>query len=971
MPAKAPEKAEVPAEAGDVAKSGKKKRTANPGVRIQCRQKTAEVKAKCNSCKFHFCPKCLENRYGELVDEVNQVPGWSCPRCRGICNCSNCRKKQGLAATGQLANISKTAGFGSVSALLEKNPKAQALALLAPKPGTAPGAGGGEAAAAAGTAGHPATSAAAAGAATAAGGGVQEGGEEEQGGKRQKQPRKRPAAQAELRDESELGERPRPMPAPARLAIHKGAGAQAPGAKRVRGPAWLPSVPSVTVVEEGVQGGQLATVLEFVQVFAQPLKLKVPSLAVFGAELLQQQQQLLCSAPGESLVGHVHMRLIDVVREAWGFPVGASLSTWQPIMRGYYQEALQAAQQQREQEQQHGAREGACAARGSGAGAAAGSSRRGLAGPRQPPAVDGAELGAGGSSGGGSVERRGGPGGQEAPAGPEYEQDLVEDADGSLPEAAGGATGSGPSAAPEAKIEYPEGGYWGVPPGLRVAMLSSLLHDALDTYLMRSHIEGCMGDAVTEEKERKVELAEVGKGGKWLPKRPELTGAPQIDLYRAKEAGRLKGGQVRKETKEAIQQQRNREIALLITNAAGEGLSVEDQRRLVQEARERAEAAAAEKAAAKLQALTAAVHPPNVRAAPLGEDREGRRLFRLQAAPVLAGGLGVLAQTGGPEEGGGAGESWGAYTAYALPAVAASLHPAGRKEGPLRQDTAAATRCLLAAGCLPACLWLALQLWEGQHALVSAFKLSAAAVDAATTSQAPPGVGNSDPSTQPAGQAAQQPTAHGGKQAAAGKKGSQKGKAGAPRQQPSGEPDNKGTAHTAAPAAASPVKGGKRRAAKPPAAAGEAGDVPARAASPKGKGCKRAAGNIGIKGGAACPVPAVAAEACKEAVVEPIPHETDADKASCGTAPEGTAPAERAAQPARIRAPKRAKPTSASIPVQQLQQQEVPGLQNGEAGTAQGTSRKGEVAAKGGGGARRGRSGGLPLKLDDMAGVQS
>ena len=34
-------------------------------------------------------------------------------------------QKAGLEATGQLANVSKTAGFGSVSALLQKNPKAR------------------------------------------------------------------------------------------------------------------------------------------------------------------------------------------------------------------------------------------------------------------------------------------------------------------------------------------------------------------------------------------------------------------------------------------------------------------------------------------------------------------------------------------------------------------------------------------------------------------------------------------------------------------------------------------------------------------------------------------------------------------------------------------------------------------------------------------------------------------------------
>lgn len=39
-------------------------------------------------------------------------------------------QKAGLSATGQLANVSKTAGFGSVSALLQKNPNAKALPAL-------------------------------------------------------------------------------------------------------------------------------------------------------------------------------------------------------------------------------------------------------------------------------------------------------------------------------------------------------------------------------------------------------------------------------------------------------------------------------------------------------------------------------------------------------------------------------------------------------------------------------------------------------------------------------------------------------------------------------------------------------------------------------------------------------------------------------------------------------------------------
>lgn len=36
--------------------------------------------------------RCLENRYKEKVEEANATEGWACPRCRGECNCSNCRK---------------------------------------------------------------------------------------------------------------------------------------------------------------------------------------------------------------------------------------------------------------------------------------------------------------------------------------------------------------------------------------------------------------------------------------------------------------------------------------------------------------------------------------------------------------------------------------------------------------------------------------------------------------------------------------------------------------------------------------------------------------------------------------------------------------------------------------------------------------------------------------------------------------
>ncbi|XP_058773270.1 uncharacterized protein LOC131647389 [Vicia villosa] len=93
----------------------------------QCRQKTRDVAATCKNprngkpCVIRFCHKCLLNRYGEIVKEVNLLTNWMCPKCRGICNCSSCMKKRGQQPTGALAHIAKASGFKSVSEMLIKN----------------------------------------------------------------------------------------------------------------------------------------------------------------------------------------------------------------------------------------------------------------------------------------------------------------------------------------------------------------------------------------------------------------------------------------------------------------------------------------------------------------------------------------------------------------------------------------------------------------------------------------------------------------------------------------------------------------------------------------------------------------------------------------------------------------------------------------------------------------------------------
>ncbi|KAK6927969.1 Zinc-finger domain of monoamine-oxidase A repressor R1 [Dillenia turbinata] len=115
------------------------KQNKSPGVRVvrsqtynsqngktchQCRQKTMDIMAQCKNlkakkpCTIKFCHKCLLNRYGEISEEVANLEDWKCPKCRGICNCSQCMKKRGCQPTGALVKTAKEAGFSSVFEML-------------------------------------------------------------------------------------------------------------------------------------------------------------------------------------------------------------------------------------------------------------------------------------------------------------------------------------------------------------------------------------------------------------------------------------------------------------------------------------------------------------------------------------------------------------------------------------------------------------------------------------------------------------------------------------------------------------------------------------------------------------------------------------------------------------------------------------------------------------------------------------
>ncbi|ETE68373.1 Cell division cycle-associated protein 7, partial [Ophiophagus hannah] len=82
----------------------------------QCRQKTTDTKTNCRNpeclgVRGQFCGPCLRNRYGE--------ENWYCPPCRGICNCSFCRQREGRCATGVLVYLAKYHGYDNVHAYLK------------------------------------------------------------------------------------------------------------------------------------------------------------------------------------------------------------------------------------------------------------------------------------------------------------------------------------------------------------------------------------------------------------------------------------------------------------------------------------------------------------------------------------------------------------------------------------------------------------------------------------------------------------------------------------------------------------------------------------------------------------------------------------------------------------------------------------------------------------------------------------
>ncbi|KAG7282239.1 hypothetical protein CRUP_038407 [Coryphaenoides rupestris] len=67
--------------------------------------KTCCRNPECVGVRGQFCGPCLRNRYGEEVRDALLDPEWRCPPCRGICNCSFCRAREGRCATGILVYL--------------------------------------------------------------------------------------------------------------------------------------------------------------------------------------------------------------------------------------------------------------------------------------------------------------------------------------------------------------------------------------------------------------------------------------------------------------------------------------------------------------------------------------------------------------------------------------------------------------------------------------------------------------------------------------------------------------------------------------------------------------------------------------------------------------------------------------------------------------------------------------------------
>ncbi|NXJ75963.1 CDA7L protein, partial [Trogon melanurus] len=94
------------------------------GTCHQCRQKTMDTRGGCRNqgcggVRGQLGGPCLRNRYGEDVKSGGVDPAWVWGGCRGVCNCSYCRRRDGRCATGMLIHLAKFGGDDNVKEYLE------------------------------------------------------------------------------------------------------------------------------------------------------------------------------------------------------------------------------------------------------------------------------------------------------------------------------------------------------------------------------------------------------------------------------------------------------------------------------------------------------------------------------------------------------------------------------------------------------------------------------------------------------------------------------------------------------------------------------------------------------------------------------------------------------------------------------------------------------------------------------------
>ncbi|KAM0754921.1 hypothetical protein T439DRAFT_377326 [Meredithblackwellia eburnea MCA 4105] len=91
---------------------------------------SSSSKPAATTCRKVYCGRCLQARYGESAEgiiETDLHKSWECPACRGICNCSVCRRKSNQPATGSLAKIAKSQGLESAADVLKIDPSTTSI----------------------------------------------------------------------------------------------------------------------------------------------------------------------------------------------------------------------------------------------------------------------------------------------------------------------------------------------------------------------------------------------------------------------------------------------------------------------------------------------------------------------------------------------------------------------------------------------------------------------------------------------------------------------------------------------------------------------------------------------------------------------------------------------------------------------------------------------------------------------------